>query len=194
MEPGINKERPLSASWGVLQLLVFEEKCCLGGFVCLFFNIIHFKVDITLFIFTITQCFSLLAFFLWITNYNNEFLWFPGRTFTDLYSFPALSLGKKAKSIGKQLASRTTIKHKGCTYTTDFSLLIQSFWQCCTLTLIKSWVLIFNSLKFFMTSLVVQWIESPANAGDTVFDPLSRKISPLAEQQSPCATATEPEL
>ena len=33
-EPGINKERPLSASWGVLQLPVFEEKCCLGGFVC----------------------------------------------------------------------------------------------------------------------------------------------------------------
>lgn len=33
-EPGINKERPLSASWGVLQLPVSEEKCCLGGFVC----------------------------------------------------------------------------------------------------------------------------------------------------------------
>jgi len=44
-----------------------------------------------------------------------------------------------------------------------------------------------------MTSLVVQWLESPANAGDMVFDPLSRKISPAAEQ-SPCATATEPEL
>lgn len=48
MEPGINKERPLGHHEGCFSYLCLREKCCFGGFVCLFFNIMHCKVDITL--------------------------------------------------------------------------------------------------------------------------------------------------